>query len=127
MRVYLETAIGLSCECTPAKLQSFALPGQSRCSLGKDSRLGNDYFLGAEFKGTNPYLNIHLTVENLADIERIIPGGEDNELLNKILRLNLPCQAEGFTIEVRPCGEQLIFKNGQAYLGYSTVLTNKDE
>lgn len=127
LRIYLQTVMGLSCGCSTADSQWFPIPEQARCCLGKSGHLGEGFYLGDEFKGTSPILNIHLKVEDLADIRKIIPGGEDNEVLNKILRLNLPGQTEGYTINIEPQGENLKFENGQAYLGYSTVLAEKSE
>jgi hypothetical protein len=122
LRIYLQTIMGLSCGCTPADLQWFPIPEQARCILGRNGQLGEDYYLGDKFKGASPSLNINLAVENLADIKKIIPGGRDNELLAKILQLNLPDQTESYCIEIKPRGEKLKFENGKAYLGYNTVL-----
>jgi hypothetical protein len=127
LKIYLQTIMGLSCACSAADSQWFPIPEQARCSLGKSGHLGEGYYLGDKFKGTSPQLNINLTVENMADIEKIIPGGMEHELLGKIMRLNLPGQTEGYKIDIEPQGEKLKFENGKAYLGYSTVLTEKNE
>lgn len=125
--VYMQTIMGLSCACSAAESQWFPIPEQVRCVLGKNGNLGEDYYIGDRFKGACPALNINLAVENMTDIEKIIPGGNDNQLLTRILELNLPGQTECYTLDIEPRGEKLTFENGKTYLGYTTVLRRKNE
>jgi hypothetical protein len=121
LRVYIDSVLGIKGEAKPGGMQTFPIPDEARCSLGRRGRLGADLFIGEEFQGAEMRFDVALKLPDLGAVRKILPGGEGRAALEDILALAMPRHEEIFEVRPEPHAETLGFTLSETYLGYSTV------
>ncbi len=124
---YISAVTGIESRAIRSGIQRFPIPEELKNRLGLKAILGNELFLGEEFKGVTPETDLELDLTDLATVENIIPKGRQHSLLKEMLALAMPSAAEIAKIKSRPDSEEICFEGGKSYLGYSTVLSSDKE
>ncbi|HBC46670.1 MAG TPA: hypothetical protein DEO84_08370 [candidate division Zixibacteria bacterium] len=127
LAAYISAVTGIKAEAIRGDIQKFPIPDKLKNSLGQKAILGADLFLGDEFKGAVPEMDLELDIDDLDTVERVIPKGRQHSLLMEILGLAMPSCSEIVGLQSRPDSTQINFESGKSYLGYSSVLcSDKD-
>jgi hypothetical protein len=122
IKVYLKSVLGLECEVTFTDYQKSDIPENYYSRIAGKSRLGENLYLGREFKVASPVLNITLKISDADSLEHIVPGGKHYKLLKGIIEFCLPHNTEKYSVTIDPVSDNILFVNGDSYLGYGTVL-----
>ncbi len=121
LEVYIDAVMGLTGTTRHGGIQLFPLPENEQNCLGQKGRLGDNLYLGAEFKGAEPAFDLSLALGESRTVENIIPGGPGHSVLRDILSLALPRHEESCSVIVDPQPGDIRFELAGSYLGYSTI------
>lgn len=122
IRILLETITGLKVVTKVATNQKMAVPGPAMVDLGKDSRLGENMFLGVEFEGEKPELDICFKLDRIEDVQKVLQIIRDNQTLEGVLNFVLPHSMRKWDVSVKPDSDEIAFVSGNSHLGVSTAL-----